>query len=53
MLLVGNQNALGWDQLVMVVLIKQKCGIFLRRLHDALFARIPVIREIVRVHFQF
>lgn len=47
-LLVGNQNTLGLDQLVLVVLVYQRCGIFLRRLHDALVGRIPIVREIVR-----
>lgn len=47
-LLVGNQNTLGFDQLVLVVLVYLRCGIFLRRLHDALVSRIPVVREIVR-----
>ncbi len=50
-LLVGNQNLLGLDQLVLVVLVYIKCGVFLRRLHDAIFAKIPVLRSIVRADF--
>lgn len=47
-MLVGNQTLLGLDQLVLMALVYVKCGILLRRLHDALFSKIPLVREIVR-----
>ena len=42
-MLVGNQCLLGLDQLVLITLIYLQCGVFVRRLHDAMFGRIPFI----------
>jgi len=44
---VGNQVLLGLDQFVLVTLLYNRFGFFCRRMHDTLFGKIPLLRELV------
>ncbi|TFJ80140.1 hypothetical protein NSK_008697 [Nannochloropsis salina CCMP1776] len=47
-LLVGNQCLLGLDQVVFLTLLYLETGVCARRLHDAMFGRVPILSAFLR-----